>query len=312
MKPMEWLALGDPAVKRLSKKYLLGKESAYPDKGLVRKYRAAFDPEKDTWGGGLYSPKWVSGTYTLLELIYMEADPREAYFRDGAYRVVRGVWQPPVSKKNVRATDMCVAGMLLRIAGYARLYLAPIGDIVDYILAHQMADGGWNCEWDSRAHPSTVGSVHTTLSVLEGFAEYEKQGFTDRLDEIHPAVNRGREFLLKRDLFKDRKTGLPLHPDMVTMHYPCRWKYDCFRALEYFADAGFPYDSRMADAVQLTRLNLLKGYAPRGKAYSGRTHCPLETGKGGRFNTLRALKILKAFDREAFIRIMNTEYKYPD
>jgi hypothetical protein len=62
----------------------------------------------------------------------------------------------------------------------------------------------------------------------------------------------------------------------------------------------------------LTRDALKNGFAPKGKAYSGRTHGPVETGRGGRFNTLRALKILKAYDPETFNRIMATDYEYPD
>ncbi|HSK69620.1 MAG TPA: hypothetical protein VLA21_10205 [Candidatus Limnocylindria bacterium] len=311
MKVMDWLTRGDPAAARLARVQLLGAREPYTPDGATGRILALYDPERKTWGGGLYSPKWTSGTYTLLELRGMDADPAHPACREGAQTVLEGVWRGAGGTAKARGTDVCVAGMLLRIACWTGLRHPLIPEIIDYLLARQMEDGGWNCEWDARPRPSRVGSVHTTLSVLEGFAEYEARGYGYRLAEIREAAARGRESLLARDLFKDRKTGLPLHPDMAAMHYPCRWKYDCFRALEYFADIGHPFDPRMADALVLTRQALAKGYAPRGKAYSGRTHLPAEPGRGGRHNTLRALRILKAYDPETYSHIMETEYEYP-
>lgn len=53
---------------------------------------------------------------------------------------------------------------------------------------------------------------------------------------------------------------------MTSFHYPCRWKYDCFRALEYFLQIGHPYDSRMQDALNLVKDALKKVTSTEEKA----------------------------------------------
>ena len=68
---------------------------------------------------------------------------------------------------------------------------------------------------------------------------------------------------------KSLKTGGVIHHDMISFHYPNRWKYDCFRALEYFVHIGRPYDNRMQNAVNIVKTALKKGYINKGKSYSG-------------------------------------------
>ncbi len=185
-----------------------------------------------------------------------------------------------------------------------------INEIVDYILGHQMNDGGWNCAWDSVHNRSVVSSVHTTISVLEAFADYERYGYMYRLDEIKQQGALGQEYLLNRQLFKSLKTGQSIHLDMISFHYPCRWKYDCFRALEYFVQIGYPYDQRMKDALNLAKDALKKGYINKGKSYPGKIHFPLESGIKGRFNTYRGLRILKYYDNKAYQDIIQMNFIY--
>ena len=203
-----------------------------------------------------------------------------------------------------------MAAMLLSLVCYGKINDLRINEIVDYILAHQMDDGGWNCAWNSRHNRSVVGSVHTTLSVLEAFADYEKHGYSYRLSNIKQQTALGQEYLLRRQLFKSLKTGEAIHPDMIGFHYPCRWKYDCFRALEYFAQIGHPYDNRMQDALNMVKTALRKGYINRGKQHSGKIHFPLESGVKGRFNTLRGLVILKHYDNEAYQGVIQADFVY--
>lgn len=66
-----------------------------------------------------------------------------------------------------------MSAMLLSLVCYGKIDDFRINEIVDYILGHQMNDGGWNCAWDSVHNRSVVSSVHTTISVLEAFADYE-------------------------------------------------------------------------------------------------------------------------------------------
>lgn len=195
----------------------------------------------------------------------MEIHPDTPCYQDAARRVLDNLWNNHGRISKTRYQDMCMSAMVLSLVCYGRMADDRINEIVDYILARQMDDGGWNCAWDSVHNRSAVGSVHTTLTVLEALGDYMAYGYGYRLDEVKKQIIPGQEYLLSRNLFRSLKTGEVIHPDMVHFHYPCRWKYDCFRALEYFVHVGHPYDSRMHDAMELVKDELKKGYAGKGK-----------------------------------------------
>lgn len=138
--------------------------------------------------------------------------------------------------------------------------------------------------------------MHTTLSVLEGFHEYQRRGYTYRLDDVLEKIKNASEFLLMHHLFRSNRTGEIIDKKFLLLAFPTRWKYDIHRALYYFADAGHPYDERMKEALQLLKDKEMKdGTFPKGPTYSGALHFPLEGGRRGRFNTLRCLRVLKAY-----------------
>lgn len=307
MKMIQWLWEGDPVIRHLTGKYLQGQPMPHQDKGYIADYLALYDSKTRVWGDSVYHNKWVCSTYTLLELKYMEISPNHPVYLEGTQTVLADLWKNHGRISKTRRQDMCMSAMLLSLVCYGQLEAAEINEIVDYILSHQMPDGGWNCAWDSAHNRSDLGSVHTTLSVLESLADYKKNGYTYRLPEIQVQVLQGEEFLLQRELFKSRKTGNPIHPDMISFHYPCRWKYDCFRALEYFTCVQHLYDSRMQPTLDLVTKVLEKGCVGRGKRYPGKIHFPLETGTKGRFNTFRALRILKTYQPEAYEKILQKE-----
>jgi hypothetical protein len=310
VKIIDWLLCGDVVIQHLTSKYLLDRPFDHNNGGYIARYLDLYDPASQMWGGNIYAHKWVSSTYTLLELKYMEIHYGHPSYQAAAKKVLDGLWKDHGRLSKTRHQDMCVSAMLLSLVCYGRMEDPRIGEIVDYILSHQMEDGGWNCAWDSEYHRSCVASVHTTMSVLEAFADYERYGYARRLDDIKRQAALGQEYLLKRQLFRSLRTGEVIHPDMAGFHYPVRWKYDCFRALEYFARIGHPYDERMREALDLVKGALKDGYVNKGKSHSGRIHFPLEPGKGGRFNTFRGLLILKHFEPEAYQKVIQAEFAY--
>lgn len=308
MKIIDWLLEGDIVIQHLTNKYLLGHSFNHKDEGYIAKYMNLYDTVGQEWGGSIYSRKWISSTYTLLELKCMEVHYENPNYQDATKKVLNGLWNNHGKISKTRHQDMCMSAMLLSLVCYGKINDFRTNEIIDYILSHQMDDGGWNCAWDSVHNRSTVGSVHTTISVLEAFDDYEKYGYSYRLAEIKDQAVLGQECLLSRELFKSLKTGEVIHPDMTSFHYPCRWKYDCFRALEYFAQIEQPYDKRMRDALDLVKNALNKGYINRGKSYAGETHFPLESGTKGRFNTYRGLFILKHYDYEAYQKVIQADF----
>ncbi|MFV0414491.1 MAG: hypothetical protein ACK5L3_14735 [Oscillospiraceae bacterium] len=307
---MDWLLNGDIVIQHLANNYLLEHAFNHHNGGYIAKYLELYDVAGQEWGGSIYSRKWVSSTYTLLELKYMEIHHDNSCYQAATKKVLNGLWNNHGKISKTRYQDMCMSAMLLSLVCYGRSSDCRVNEMVDYILLHQMDDGGWNCAWDSVHNRSAVGSVHTTISVLEALADYEKYGYSYRLAEIKRQAALGQEYLLSRRLFKALKTGEVIRQDMACFHYPCRWKYDCFRALEYFAHIGHPYDIRMQDALNLAKAALKNGYIPKGKSYSGKIHFPLETGQKGRFNTYRGLLILKHYEDKAYRETIRTEFTY--
>jgi len=193
-------------------------------------------------------------------------------------------------------SDVCVNGMFLNYASYFKTAEEKLHSVVDSILKEHMPDGGFNCRTARRG--STHSSLHTTLSVLEGFLEFCKSGYTYRLDGLRQAQRRSEEFILLHQLFLSDRTGHIIKKEFLKMPYPKRWKYDILSALDYFQNAGSNWDKRMEKAIGV----ILKKKNKDGtwnvqSAHPGKVHFTMErAGTPSRWNTLRALRILKHFD----------------
>ena len=83
----------------------------------------------------------------------------------------------------------------------------------------------------------------------------------------------------------------------LMLSYPSRWKYDILRALDYFRNAGIDYDPRMDPALEvLKKKQRSDGKWPVQAKHPGQTHFDMEqTGGPSRWNTLRALRVLRHF-----------------
>jgi hypothetical protein len=163
-----------------------------------------------------------------------------------------------------------------------------------------MPDGGWNCR---RPDGATHASMHTTINVLEGLRFYELHR-EHNVRKIRLAQRRGREFLLAHRLFRSHRTGEVIKPLFTRFAFPPRWHYDILRALDYFQAAGAPRDPRLAEAIDIVR-NSRRGDGrwTLQNSYKGKTYFELErVGEPSRWNTLRALRVLRWWDRENLTR----------
>jgi hypothetical protein len=194
-----------------------------------------------------------------------------------------------------RLSDLCVNGMFLNYASYFKANEQDLISVVDCILTQIMPDGGFNCR--SNRFKTVHSSLHTTLSVLEGFTEYKNNGFTYRLDELKKATQTAKEFVLLHQLNISDRTGEIINKDFLRFSYPRRWRYDILSALDYFQYSKTPWDKRMQPAIDI----LLKKRNQNGTwnvqaKHSGQTHFDMEkAGRASRWNTLRALRVLKFF-----------------
>lgn len=243
------------------------------------------------WGGGVYTPKWTSTTYTLLLLRHLGIDPADRRLREATSRVTDNtVWGRDLPFLQY-ATEMCVTGMILALGSYfledARGLPQP-----EFILEKQRDDGGWNCRVSSPR-----SSFNTTISVLEGLAEYEAAVGGD--STLREARTRAHEYYLERRLMYRLSTGELVKDRWLLMSFPPRWHYDVLRGLDYFREAGVAADSRCDEAIEVIRSKQRKdGTWPLQNRHAGKVHFEMEEGSGkpSRWNTLRALRVLRWYE----------------
>ena len=252
----------------------------------------ALQDEHGQWGGGTYSPKWISTTYTLLLLRLLGLDPDSPQARSALDRVREGVsWGRRGDRPFFAGhTETCINSMVLALAAYFREPVPDTDRLLERVLDEQLDDGGWNCE--APAH-SRVASFHTTILALEGLLEFERS--RGPRPEVTAARARGEEYLLERRLFRSRSTGEVITPVWTRFSFPPQWHYDVLRALDYFRSTAAPPDDRCADAIDLVvERRRVDGRWPLQHTHRGEVHFQLEDGDGkpSRWNTLRAMRVL--------------------
>lgn len=257
--------------------------------------------ENKHWGKKFYQPKWTSTHYTLLDLRNLCILPQNDTIRETIDLVAKtekaddgGIL--PIGKD--RLSDLCINGMFLNYASYFETEPPYLDSVVDCILSQIMDDGGFNCM--SNRSGAVHSSLHTTISVLEGITEYESNGYEYRLPELKEAARSAKEFILLHQLFRSDRTGEIINKDFLKMPYPYRWRYDFLRALDYFQYSKTEFDVRMRPAIDLLINKRGRDNKWRLNAnHPGKLHFEMENaGKPSRWNTLRALRILKHFEIE--------------
>jgi hypothetical protein len=304
-KIINWLLEGDPAIRFKVHKNLLSS----PEKKIISEQKKiaeegwgkkllSYQAENGIWGKGLYSPKWISTTYTMLLLknLGLPENNKQAekaceillnkgFMEDGGINYSR----------SMECSETCITGLILGILSYFNYKDDRIHELAGHLLNKQMDDGGWNCQWYRGAVHS---SFHTTINVMEALREYEKRFPKNSL--VIKAQAKGKEFLLLHRLYKSHRTGEIVHPKLTVFFYPAYWHYDIYRAFDYFNETNSQKDERMDDAMNL----LIKKQNKDGTwnihgNHGGKIYFEMEKkGKPSRMNTLRALTILKWFNNE--------------
>lgn len=299
---INWLLAGDVAIQYQVHRDLLHEER--PDlrariatEGWGAQFLQARQPEGH-WGRGFYQPKWISSHYTLLDLKHLGIAPDHPQIRASIHPILAhrkeadGGINPAQGVKN---SDVCVSGMFLNYAAYFGTPVELLRSIVDFLIAMQMPDGGFNCESNQRG--AVHSSLHSTMSVLEGIAEYLARGYGYRAAKLDTIAQQAREFVLQHRLFRSDRTGAIISPRFLMLSYPSRWFYDILRALDNFRSVGADYDPRMQDALDVLLQKRRKdGSWPLQARHAGQVHFDMETpGQPSRWNTLRALRVLHHF-----------------
>ena len=304
---ISWLLEGDPSIRWQVRRDLLNQPSAKVEaerkkvakEGWGKRLLGLQDSD-GRWGGGMYGPKFISTTYTMLTLRLLglpSNNPQakracklfldEGFYTDGGINFFSYAWT---------YSETCVTSMILSLLAYFRYPDERIHDVASFVIGQQMADGGWNCESPKGA---THSSFHTTISALEGLYEYECL-FPEKKKRISQVRARGHEFLLAHRLYKSHRTGEVFDPKMTAMPFPPRWRFDFLRGLDYLQACNAKKDERMQDAIEL----LKSKQKPDGRwvmntGMTGRKFFDLEkAGQPSRWNTLRAMRVLRWWDKQ--------------
>jgi hypothetical protein len=309
---IDWLLDGDPAIRW---QVLRDLTDASADEVAAERARVehegwgarllALEGADGLWEGGACFPAaytggepgqpWTATMHTLQTLQILGLDPScEAARRAVALVAEHGCWEHAGQRYFDGEVEPCINGRTIETGAY---FGVDVTAIVARVLGERLGDGGWNCEAENG---SVRSSFHTTIDVLDGLVEFERA--TGSSAAVREARRSGEEYLLERSLFRRKSTNDIADPAFLDFAFPYYWRYDVLRALDYFRHSGADPESRMAEAVEVVRSKRQPdGQWLLDRIHPGRVHFELEDGVGApsRWNTLRALRVLDWWDREA-------------
>ena len=302
---IEWLLDSDPALRWQVMRDLLG---APADAVAAERARVATEGAgarllslqgaNGCWGGAAWNRGWSSTMHVLMLLRDMGLDAASDPARQALALVrarVRWRGAPMYDGRPFFTGEVepCINGQVAALGAYFR---QDVEGIIQRLLAEQLPDGGWNCD---APDSSTRSSFNTTICVLEALLEHERMGGSP---EATAARQRGQEYLLERRLFRRRSTGEVIERDRKggaawsSFAFPTWWHYDVLRGLEYLRSAGVAPDERVAEAIALVASKRdAAGRWPLEVVHRGEMPISMDDGEGqpSRWNTLRALRVLK-------------------
>lgn len=252
-----------------------------------------------SWSGVAWNRGWNSTMHVLMLLRDMGLDPESDQARRAIALVREQVkwpsWEGYIGKPFFQGeTEPCINGQVGAAGAY---FKQDVQLIVEGLLSEQLPDGGWNCEAENG---STRSSFNTTICVLEALLEYNLSfGPNPKVTE---ARSRGQEYMLERHLMRRLSTGEVIEQDRKgksswsRFAFPTWWHYDVLRGLEYMRRAGAAPDERISEAVALVASK--RGNDGRwllDTQYPGQIPVEVDDGEGkpSKWNTLRALRVLK-------------------
>ncbi len=308
---MDWLLEEDqPSVRYRTLTQLLDKPESDPEvksarEMIVKKGWAADLLSKQSDGGwwvagkSLYQPKYTASNWVLLILADLGLTQTEPRIRRACE-----LWIERFAKldggfgtDHMRKSELCLVGNTARALvqfGYADH--PKVKKAFDWLVREQKENGGWHC-WGKNG-------VLDAWEGMSAFAVYPKQKWTR---SIRRAVERGAEFFLNRELYRQGRRYAP----WFRFHYPVHYYYDLLVGLDFLTALGFSDDRRLDYATKLLkakrrphgRWNLDAVHPDRARSYANwykkRPQTPLSlepAGKSSKMITLTALRVLKRID----------------
>lgn len=320
---LPWLLDSDPALRWQVERDLAGAPPAVwePTRARVATegYGArllALQDDDGRWAGGAFFPAgfdfhgpeaapgagqpWTATTWSLVSLREWGLDPDVlAGTAERLDAVCR--WEYDDLPYWGGEVDVCINAFTLENGAWLG---ADVSGIARWFVEHQLADGGWNCEWVDGA---TRSSVHSTLNAVKGLLGYEKAAVPGTPPELgaslRAARRAGEEYLLERHLLRRLSTGEPIAPWVTRFAYPFRSFYSVLNALDHFRSASLhdaePPDPRLAEAVEVVRAaRQPDGTWTQERRHPGRVWFEVDVpaGEPSRWLTLHGIRVLDWWD----------------
>jgi hypothetical protein len=306
---IDWLLEGDPAIRWQVLRDLTNgpagdvaaERARVEHEGWGASLLALEDPD-GLWEGGACFPAsytggehgqpWTATMHTLQTLQLLGLDPASGSARKAIGLVAdNGRWEHAGQRYFDGEVEPCING---RTIGTGAYFGVDVEALAERILTGRLADGGWNCEVENG---SVRSSFDTTINVLDGLLKFERA--TGGSAGVHTARRSGEEYLLERGMFRRKSTKGVVRRAYLEFAFPYYWHYDVLRALDYFQRSGADPDPRMAETVALVQSKRRPdGRWLLDRIHPGRVYFDLEgdVGTPSRWNTLRALRVLKWWD----------------
>ena len=297
---IEWLLAGDPVIRWQTMRDLLdepaeiweAERARAVETGWVADLLARQRPDGE-WPKG----RWTDSTWTLLLLVACGLAEDHPAATAPVERLL-GRFMPPGAEVDgafmLKRVDLCHLGFWLGLGAHFLSGDERLPPLAEAVVAAQFDDGGWNCHM--RNHPRTHhSSFHTTFNVLENLRIASARGVVAERT-LRDAEARALEFMLAHRLYRSDETGEVITERFTHLTYPWHWHYTVLRGLDYMRLTPEIDDPRLDDPIQLLRdQRKPNGRWPLQKRIPGTLLVEMERpGGDSRWNTLRALRILRA------------------
>jgi hypothetical protein len=295
---IEWLLTGDSVIRWQVMRDLLDEPPAIWEQERRRTIEAG-------WVAGMLArrspagvwPKgrWTDSVWALLLLVACGLPEDHPDARVDTARMLDRLL--PTSDVDAAALlkrlDLCHLGFWLGLGIYFLEDDERLPHLAATVLSAQLADGGWNCHM--RRRPDVAhSSFHTTFNVLENLRITAERGAVSN-ERFRDAEARALEFMLAHRMYRSDKTAAVIAERFTHLTYPWHWHYTVLRGLDYMSTTPAITDPRADDALQLLRERRKpNGRWPLQKRVPGTLLVEMEKpGRDSRWNTLRALRILR-------------------
>jgi hypothetical protein len=296
---LEWLLAGDPAIRWQVQRDLLDEPAETWERERARVLEEGWVAEllghqarDGEWPAG----RWTAWVWTLLLLVALGIPEDHPAARRPLVRALDRFIPPDQEVDGaglLKRLDLCHIGFWLGLGAHFVPDDPRLPAMGEAALGAQYADGGWNCQM--RNYPERLhSSFNTTFNVLENARLAADRGIISET-AFREAEARASEFMLAHRLYRSDHTGEVISERFTHLTYPWHWHYTFLRGLDYLRLTPAISDERLADAIDLLHEKRKpNGRWPLQKRIPGTLLVEMEKpGKESRWNTLRALRVLR-------------------